>query len=164
MHGRDVDEVHALGVLDEMLDGRDCEDESSFGTEVQLLSAILYANVRVSSPAGTTRECTVIQLLQKNALQDELAMYGLRLVETRRDRRQLVFLADQVIVQKLLKGTKWCEHRIDQLLRRIRGAVRTQQRLYHDHRVWGIGLPWPDCLQLLNGCGPAEAQDAANGA
>jgi hypothetical protein len=154
--GRDASEVQAEEILRAMIAGRNSLQDQGEPDEIRLLRDILGTNVRVTireNGENRSGDQSVAQLLQKSCChRSDLEAKGLRLLQNRSDALEL-FLVPEQISRYLLSGTRWQQSRIDQILLRIPGAHRVQQRLGHD-RPRGIALPWPGCL----GC--HEPQDA----
>lgn len=151
----------ALKALKAFLKGRASLDEQCEPDEIRILRDILAADVRVSIRRSGSNEYvqrTVGQILQDcrpfgpddaGDLVDELAARGIRIVEHRSGRNSL-FLATDMVREKLLAKTRWHLTRIDQILKRLPGAKSQQQRCA-GQKPWGIVLPWPGCLDRVNG-------------
>ncbi len=167
-HGRDVDCSTAADVLRAMLAERTGLVGQGERDEIQLLRDILATNIRVAEhnvTGGTVYvQRSVGQLLSP---QDRVAPYafahsisrdnlstleakGIALVQPRGAGRERLFLAHEMVRRELLADTRWSGTCIDQVLQRIRGAEREQQRC-GGLRPYGISLPWPECLNDTNG-------------
>ena len=150
--GRSATQEQGESVLKIMIEGRTTLANQGEKDEVQLLRDILAANMRITVNAGssvTTQERAVGQVLQHAGHNSDcLEAKGLRVIEPKMAAGKLLFLAHEVVRRELLKGTRWAESRIDQLLERLPNAKREQQRCA-GQRPWGISLPWPACLQCL---------------
>lgn len=169
-HGRDVTREVAVETLRRMIGGRAALIGQGERDEVQLLRDILNRIVRVPEAApgngsGTIYvERTVGEILtaglgrgvrgplgQQNTTASEIvAGRGVRIVQ-RKDKTQRLFVSDEVVRQQLLQDTRWQNSRLDQVLSRLAGAEREQQRLTGQVRNWGVSCPWPGCLEELGG-------------
>ncbi|MGO9114254.1 MAG: hypothetical protein ACLP9L_33990 [Thermoguttaceae bacterium] len=167
-HGRDVSRDVAVETLRHMIGGRAVLAIQGERDEVQLLRDILSSTVRVPEAAagigsGTIYvERTVGQILStamarngrpplappSSTALDIVAAHGLRIVQ-RRDNTQRLFVSDDVVRRQLLRDTRWHNSRIDQILSRLAGAEREQQRLAGPVRYRGLSYPWPDCLEEI---------------
>jgi hypothetical protein len=167
MHGRDVSREVAVETLRRMIGGRAALIGQGERDEVQLLRDILSSTVRVpetgSNGSGTiyvertvgqilnagTRAGGRVPLTSTNSLAESIvAAHGLRIIH-RRDRTLRLFVSDDVVRRQLLQDTRWQNSRIDQILSRLAGAEREQQRLDGTIRCWGLSCPWPGCLAEL---------------
>jgi hypothetical protein len=152
-HGRKVSQENAAEILKEMIGGRTWLESAAEPDEQQLLLDILAVNMRVSrrgSLGHSTgfQELSIGQLLDDQCFRDhrqELEAKGLQFIKPK-DGNKKLFLVPEVVRIQLLKGTRWAESRIDQILARCPKAERVQQRV-GAHRVRGISLPWPGCLE-----------------
>lgn len=75
-----------------------------------------------------------------------LDAYGIRLIRSCnlrsvRDDHDRLFIAHDLVLDSLLRNTRWRDSRIDQLLRRIPGAEAKRQRCAGT-RLPGVLLPW----------------------
>lgn len=52
-----------------------------------------------------------------------------------------IFVATKQVQRFLLKGTQWADQNVDQLLKRLPGAVKCQ-RAIGGHRPYGVVIPW----------------------
>jgi len=134
-----------------------------------LLRDILSSTVRVpeANPDGGTVhvERTVGQILAADVRPNgrpslgtpnspavtTVAAMGVKLYCPRDGDQARVFIADDIVRRQLLRDTRWATSRIDQLLSRLTGAEREQQRLDGTVRCWGLSLPWAGCLAELGG-------------
>lgn len=152
-HGREVTARQARRVLRRMLDGRESLREQGEPEEYRLLREILSSNIRVTvgRDGGTVSvEHSVRQVTRDyRTYQDDLAAKGVAIVNSRQAGGLGLFLVDDLVRQHLLTGTRWKDSRIDQVLGRLPGAVRSQQRC-GGLRPWGTLLPWPGCLDRLD--------------
>ena len=167
MHGRDVEREVAVETLRYMINGRSALIGQGERDEVQLLRDILTSTVRVpeTGPSGGTVhvERTIGQILSTDIRQDgrhvlcgqntaalaTVTAMGIRVYKPRGDDPPRLFIADDIVRRRLLRDTRWSESRIDQLLMRLDGAARGQQRLDETVRTWGVSLPWAGCLAQL---------------
>ena len=169
-HGRDVSREVAVETLRRMIGGRATLIGQGERDEVQLLRDILNRIVRVPETAtgessGTIYvDRTVGEILsaglgrgvrgplgQQNATASNIvAVRGVRIVQ-RKDRTQRLFVSDEVVRQQLLQDTRWANSCLDQILSRLAGAEREQQRLTGEVRNWGVSCPWPGCLEEMGG-------------
>lgn len=156
-YGREASSEQAEEILRHLLDGRKnliAQDEAN---HEQLLQDILGSLIRVSAKHedGTmSSERSVAQLLDDNndRYADDLEARGIRLVSSKKlpIPRSTLFLAHATVRQQLLKNTRWNDCCIDQLLLRLPGAKKSQQRCGGKrNRPWGVSLPWPGCLERL---------------
>ena len=107
------------------------------------------ASASFGTPLGksTSQDRAVGQLLEDEGQDPKvLEAKGIKLVNPRGvnpcgKEGRILFLAPDVVRQGLLRGTRWSESRIDQLLARLPGAKHEQQRCA-GQRSWGISLPW----------------------
>jgi hypothetical protein len=170
MHGRDVPREVAVETLHRMIGGRAALIGQGERDEVRLLRDIFSSTVRVpeSGPGGTGTvhvERSVGQILanevrpngravlssQNSTATSTVAAMGLRIFVPRNETQPRLFIADDEVRRKLLQDTRWKESRIDQLLMRLAGATRDQQRLDGPGRPNGVSLPWAGCLTELGG-------------
>jgi hypothetical protein len=170
-HGRGVTREAAVETLRRMIGGRAALIGQGERDEVQLLRDILNSLVRVSEPSptgtGTVQvERTVGQILgttirpngrpvlgtPNTAALTTVAAMGIRMCKHHGSDQQRLFIADDVVLRRLLRDTRWAQSRIDQILSRLAGAERDQQRLDDTVRSRGLSLPWPGCLTELGGC------------
>ncbi len=169
-HGREVTREVAVETLRRMIGGRAALIGQGERDEVQLLRDILNRIVRVPETAagdgsGTIYvERTVGDILseglgrglrgplgQQNTTASEIvAGRGVRIFQ-RKDKTQRLFVSDEVVRQQLLQDTRWQNSRLDQILSRLTGAEREQQRLTGQVRNWGVSCPWPSCLEEMGG-------------
>jgi len=160
--GRNVTRETAVSILRRMLEGRELQLSQGESNEVQLLRDILSANIRVTVDTGSSKEScerSVAQLLEDSygAHKADLEAKGIRIIERRSrgnekqsgEPAKALFLVPDVIRSRLLVGTRWSQSRIDQLLARLPGAERSQQRCGGQRRS-GVLLPWPGCLECLD--------------
>ena len=169
MHGRDVEREVAVETLRRMIGDRAALIGQGERDEVRLLRDILSSTVRVpeTNPgAGTIQvERTIAQILatdvrpngrhplsgHNTAAIATVATMGIRLYTPRGGTEPRIFIVDDIVRRQLLQDTRWREARIDQLLSRLTGAEREQQRLDGTVRCWGLSLPWAGCLAELGG-------------
>jgi hypothetical protein len=172
-HGRDVCEVVAAEVLQRMILGREVLQAQGEPDEYRLLNDILSAKVRVPdrrNSEGPAAEQPVAQVLVESLaaraplalraaqLEQALGNRGLRLVTT--NSGAALFVAYQIVRQELLRDTRWADTCIDQLLVRLPGARRCQQRC-GGQRPWGVTVPIRGCLdRLLALDGPQDSVNA----
>ena len=167
LHGRDVGREVAVETLRRMINGRSALIGQGERDEVRLLRDILSSTVRVSEtpPGGNTVhvERTIAQVLATEVRPDgrhtltgtntaglaTVAAAGVRIYWPRNGEQPRVFIADEIVRRQLLQDTRWRESRIDQILSRLTGAERQQQRLDDTVRCWGLSLPWARCLEEL---------------
>ena len=171
LHGRDVTREVAVETLRRMIGGRAALIGQGERDEVRLLRDILSSTVRVAEPGpggnGTVQvERTVGQILgtairpngrpvlatPNSAALTTVAAMGIRICKHHGSDQQRLFIADDVVQRRLLRDTRWAQSRIDQILSRLAGAERDQQRLDGTVRTRGLSLPWPGCLTELGGC------------
>jgi hypothetical protein len=169
-HGRGVSRDVAVETLERMINGRAVLIGQGERDEVQLLRDILSSTVRVPEPGpggtGTVHvERTVAQILSTDtrpsgrpsldtpngAALTSVATAGVRLYTPRDGGGTRIFIADDIVRRRLLQDTRWSESRLDQLLSRLAGSEREQQRLDGTVRCWGLSLPWAGCLAELGG-------------
>jgi hypothetical protein len=169
-HGRAVSRDVAVETLLRMINGRTVLIGQGERDEVQLLRDILSSTVRVpeTGPGGTGTvhvERTIAQILStdvrpngrtsvsppNSAALTSVATMGVRLYKPRDGGGTRIFIADDIVRRRLLQDTRWAESRIDQLLSRLAGSEREQQRLDGTVRCWGLSLPWAGCLAELGG-------------
>ena len=163
--GREASAEQAAEILYRMVVGREDLQVQGETEEVSLVRQILSANIRVSVthesghiPAERSVAAVVFPLLiQRRSLspaseivdaRDLIQAKGLNVV--RRHGREGVFLVHDVVRPELLSGTRWSKSRIDQILCRVSGAERCQERC-GGQRPWGIWLPFDGCLDVLLG-------------
>jgi hypothetical protein len=170
MHGREVSRDVAVETLRRMIGGRAVLVGQGERDEVQLLRDIFSSTVRVpeTGPGGTGTvhvERSVGQILandirpngravlssQNSTATSTVAAMGLRIYVPRNEIQPRMFIADDIVRRRLLQDTRWREARIDQLLMRLAGATRDQQRLDGPGRPNGVSLPWAGCLTELGG-------------
>ena len=170
MHGRDVSREAAVEILRRMIGGRSALIGQGERDEVQLLRDILSSVVRVPEPGpggtGTVHvERTVGQILAtevrpngrpgletpNSSAVTTVAAMGVKLYCPRGGDQARIFIADDIVRRQLLRDTRWATSRIDQILSRLTGAEREQQRLDGTVRCWGLSLPWGGCLAELGG-------------
>ncbi len=180
MHGRDVSREAAVEALRRMIDGRAVLIGQGERDEVQLLRDILSSTVRAPEPApsgtGTVHvERTVAQILATDSRANgraslstpnstavtTVAAMGVRLYKPRGEDGTRIFIADDIVRRRLLQGTRWSLSRIDQILSRLAGAQREQQRLDGTVRCWGLSLPWAGCLAELGGQDSEQDNESA---
>lgn len=169
-HGRNVSREVAVETLRRMIGGRATLIGQGERDEVQLLRDILNRIVRVpetgtGESSGTIYvDRTVGEILsaglgrgvrgpldRQNATASNIvAVRGVRIVQ-RKDKTQRLFVSDEVVRQQLLQDTRWANSCLDQILSRLAGAEREQQRLTGEVRNWGVSCPWPGCLEELGG-------------
>ena len=167
-HGRDVTREIAVETLRRMIGGRAGLIGQGERDEVRLLRDILRSTIRVPEPvptgSGTIQVLrsvaevissemrpngrTALNSPNSAALAAVTAM-GIRIYRSRRDSQLRLFIADDEVRRSLLSDTRWAESRIDQLLMRLNGAARDQQRLDGTVRSSGLSLPWPACLEEI---------------
>ena len=179
-HGREVSREVAAETLERMINGRAVLVGQGERDEVRLLRDILSSIVRVSEPSeagngSVYAERSISQILgplarsggrttlaaSNKAAEETIAAKGVRVVQRKGSNQQRLFIADDVVRRELLQDTRWANSQIDQLLSRLDGAEREQQRLAGTVRSWGLSLPWPGCLVELNG--RDNEQDNVNG-
>jgi len=155
-HGRDVTPEKAAEILQWLLEGREALVEANESNEAQLLRDILNSLVRVSLVDGDrnrSAELSVAQLLddEKETYAKELEARGVKLIKHPLGQGDIsLFLVPNIVRDKLLAGTHMGRSRLDQLLRRLPGAEWKQQRFGgKNQRLYGVLLPWPDCLRRL---------------
>jgi hypothetical protein len=170
MHGREVTREVAVDTLRRMIGGRAALIGQGERDEVQLLRDILRTTVRVPEPSpngnGTVQVArTVAHILANEGRPNgraalgspnsvavaTVAAMGVRLYRPRDEDGLRLFIADDVVRRELLQDTRWSESRIDQLLTRLNGANREQQRLDGTVRSWGVSLPWASSLAEMGG-------------
>jgi len=83
---------------------------------------------------------------QNTTASDIVAANGVRIIQ-RKDKSQRLFVSDEVVRRQLLRDTRWQNSRIDQILSRLAGAEREQQRLTGPVRCRGLSCLWPGCLE-----------------
>ena len=153
-HGRGATCEQGESILKIMIKGRATLANQGEKDEVQLLRDILAANIRVTiskeSSYSTSQDRAIGQLLEEREHAKTLEAKGLRIVEPRGEPGVRLFVAHDVVRKELLRGTRWADSRIDQLLERLPDAKREQQRCARQ-KPWGITLPWPGCLAGLEG-------------
>jgi hypothetical protein len=171
LHGRDVTREVAVETLRRMIGERSALIGQGERDEVRLLRDIFNSIVRVPEPGpggtGTVQvERTVGQILAtairpngrptldtpNTTAMTTVAAMGVRLCRHHGSDQQRLFIADDVVLRRLLRDTRWAQSRIDQILSRLAGAERDQQRLDGTVRTRGLSLPWPSCLTELGGC------------
>ena len=130
--------------------------------EVRLLRDILAATIQVQLREKDRTESatrTIGQILEgwtpyvpnaEQRLVPELEARGVRIVQLRDGAGSSLFLVPEMVREKLLHGSRWQQTRIDQILKRLPGAQSIQQRCA-GQRPWGISLPWPCCLESIDG-------------
>ncbi len=168
MHGRDVGREVAAETLRRMIGGRAALTGQGERDEVQLLRDILSSVVRVPEPGpggtGTVHvERTVGQILATEVRPNgrpvletrntpavtTVAAMGVKLYCPRGGDQARIFIADDIVRRQLLRDTRWATSRIDQILSRLSGAKREQQRLDGTVHCRGLSLPWAGCLTEL---------------
>ena len=169
MHGREVTREVAVETLRRMIGVRSALIGQGERDEVRLLRDILSSTVRVpetnqavvrstsSAPSprswpqtfGPTGDIA-LSGPQHGGLAT-VAAAGIRIYTPRGGTEPRIFIADDIVRRQLLQDTRWRESRIDQLLSRLTGAEREQQRLDGTVRCWGLSLPWAGCLAELGG-------------
>jgi hypothetical protein len=147
-HGHQATEAQARRLLEQMIEGRQQLEVQGEPDELQLLRDILAANMRVTAKQGVdtvSKDLSVGQLLQNyDRFRSDLEAKGLRIIRPRESAGQMLFIAPEPVARFLLKGTRWEGSRIDQILLRLDGAQRTQQRCGGARRP-GVAVPWPQC-------------------
>ena len=170
LHGRGVTREVAVETLQRMIGGRSALIGQGERDEVQLLRDILRSTIRVPEPGpggfGTVHvERNVAQILATDVRPNgraglstpnssaltTVATMGIRIYQPRNDQYLRLFIADDEVRRHLLRDTRWSESCIDQLLMRLGGAAREQQRLDDTVRSRGVSLPWPSCLEEIGG-------------
>jgi len=157
-YGRQATPEQATEVLHCLIEDRDSLQSQGEPDEIQLLRDIVATNLRVTFEEQGTRgsdDRTVGQLLNcYRTYAKILEAKGIKVVQLRSG-AWVLFLATAAIRRELLRGTRWSESRIDQILQRLPGAKRGQQRC-GGQKPWGIELPWPDGLACLGGLGDEQ--------
>jgi hypothetical protein len=160
--GHGVPEKNATNALRAFLKNRASLEEQGEPDEVRLLRDILAATIRVQLREKDRTELatrTISQILEgwtpfvpdaEQHLVLELEARGVRIVQLRDGAGSSLFLVSEMVREKLLHGSRWQQTRIDQILKRLPGAQSTQQRCA-GQRPWGISLPWPGCLESIDG-------------
>lgn len=129
------------------------EQDPSQGTkdEVDLLGEILSSTVQL----GHGEQASVAQILSNpneySGGAEALERVGVKVAYDRRcevPKRLGVFFAHQPILRYLLKGTRWADQSIDQLLKRLKGAEKKQLRC-GGHKPWGVMLDWEYMCRFL---------------
>jgi hypothetical protein len=172
-YGRGVSVHDATVYLHNMVSGRENLAVQAEPEETALLTRILSANIRVNATEGGNGPgerpvaSILVPLLEQNRstvrprrmddARDLLEAKGIAVVE--RNGTNRVFLAHDVVRRELLKDTRWSGSRIDEILARIPGAERCQQRC-GGLRPHGILLPAGGCLAVL--LGQDSEQDSAS--
>jgi hypothetical protein len=158
-HGREATEGRARSILNSMLRDRETLQDQGEPDEKRLIQDILGANVRVTTANGI-KDLSIGQLLENYGhYRTDLEAKGIHLVRPRGSGQSFLFVVPAPVLRFLLKDTRWQGACIDQILLRVDGAKRDQQRC-HSSRPWGVAIPWPLCLDRL-GHQDAE-QDNAN--
>jgi len=125
-----MDEEHGNEYLNEFLESRkEGLAELSEPDYVEVLSSICSAAVMAevidSDMVHTVRKkCPIGDLIRDTKCLETLNLYGVKIVDYKN-----VFLAPQVIQQKLLWNTKLKDTQISDILARIPGAKRTRRRV-----------------------------------
>jgi len=138
-----LDEPGAVGLMGGIFERLGQDPQQGTKDEVALLGDIFSSTVNL----GHGEEASVAQILAHPSSYsgglDAMERAGVKLLYTRSDlsTRSGIFLAHQVILRYLLKGTQWAEQSIDQLLIRLPGA-RKRQVECGGHRPWGVMLGW----------------------
>lgn len=148
-----MDEASQDELLKAVLAGVDTDPVQGVKDETDLLGEILSSTVDL----GRGDRASVAQILNAPGDYpggwDALERVGIAPIATTRGQtarkvaqefegtREFLFLAHKSILRYLLKGTPWESQSIDQILKRLPGACRDQQRV-GGHRPWGIKLPW----------------------
>ena len=178
-HGRHVSPQVAAETLADMINGRAALIGQGERDEVRLLRDLLSSIVRVCEPATGGQgsmyvERSISQILApqirpdgrptlavtNKAAEETIAAKGIKVVQARGGQHRL-FIAHETVRRELLQDTRWAGLQIDQILSRLGGAEREQQRLAGPVRSWGVSLPWPECLAELEG--QDNRQDNENG-
>lgn len=149
--------TRAIAALKAFLGGREASGEQGEPDENQLLRDILASTIRVSVRVGADRaqsDRTVGQILTSlnddscyETYNSDLQTCGIRLIDRKNEVEKSLFLASDVVRVKVLQNSRWASSRIDQILMRLPGADRSQQRC-GGQRLSGIVLPWPGCLEF----------------
>jgi hypothetical protein len=158
--GREVTKAQAVEILRMMLDGREALLGPTEPEEHRLFADIMASTVRVPDPGkggvAPVVECAVGRILQEHLTRDPrlggeshttLEANGIRIVP--RDTRPWLFIFPEMVQRKLLQHTRWEQTRVDQLLLRLPGAERGQQRIAGT-KPWGILLPLEGCHACLD--------------
>ena len=160
--GHDAPAKEGIAALRVFLKNRVSLEEQGEADEIRLLRDILAANIRVQLRIEDRTESatrTIGQILEgwfpfipdrDRYLAPDLEAKGVKIVEPRSGVGSLLFIAHEMVREKLLGGTRWQQTRIDQILKRLPDAERTQQRCA-GQRTRGISLPWPCCLESIDG-------------
>jgi hypothetical protein len=148
-YGREATEAQATAVLRRMICGRQNLEVQREPEHERLLRDILAANMRVqreSMYAGVSQELSVGQLLTEySTYAAGLEAKGLRVYTPQSNGERMLFIDHDAVRRHLLRSTRWQDARIDQILMRAPGALRTQQRC-HGTRCRGVAIPLSNCL------------------
>jgi len=139
----------ATGLLKNTFEKLDQDPAQATKDETELLGDIFDSEVSL----GRGEKASVSQIINKPAGYpggwDAMERAGVVLVgtnagsrpESNPEHRKAVFIAYRSVMRYLLRGTRWVDQSVDQLLRRIPGAKKVQRRI-GGHRPWGIDIPW----------------------
>lgn len=172
--GLDATDDTAVGSLTTMISNRTSLQSQGEPDQAQLLRDIFASNIRASISQGDStvyQERAVGQLLQTysgdETIRNSRALLeakGIKIVSGRLEPERRLFVVHEVVQRELLAGTRWAEIQIDQLLVRLPGARREQQRCGGMQRPWGVSLPWPGCLECLDSQGNQQDNSSPSAA
>lgn len=158
--GREVTEAQAVEIMKMMLAGREALLGPTEAEESRLFGDIMASTVRVQDPGkggvAPIVECAIGRILEEHLTHDyrfgkeshtTLEANGVRIVP--RDSGDWLFIVPEIVQRQLLQHMRWEQTRVDQLLLRLPGAERGQQRIAGTKRS-GILLPLEGCHACLD--------------
>lgn len=114
-------------------------EETMMSDQDELLDAILSADVWVDRGKETVGRILAGETAEKPGAVTSLEASGITRVTVQGDKsrrdvspwmsRGIIFISHRAVAQKLLRGTKWEDQSLDQLLLRVKGAKRGQRKI-----------------------------------
>lgn len=156
--GRDATTEQVADVLRRFLANREILFVQSTSEQQDVLQAILTTIVREPTAQGQ-RELTIAALLERalnpthnsppcsEQLSAMLATKGLAVIRPRNAAMPQLFIDPKAVQREVLRGTPWEYMQVGELLMRLPGACRSQQRVGGVRRPSGVALPWPEGLR-----------------
>ena len=139
-----LDEAGAVGLMGRIFEQLEQDPSQATKDEVALLGDIFSSTVSL----GHGDEATIAQILSfPSSYSGGLEAAERAGVKMKYDRRYEVpkkigvFVAHQVVLRYLLRGTQWADQSIDQLLVRLPGSKKKQEPCA-GHSPWGVMLDW----------------------
>lgn len=156
--GREATAEQVADNLRTFLTGRENLIAQSSTEQQEILQAILTTLIGESTGQGY-RQRTVAELLSTAARfrhgQDSvenvrviLANHGLAVIEPRGELQPCLFIDPKTVQRGLLSSTRWAGMQLGEVLLRLSGAERSQQRMGGLSRRSGVLLPWPEDIEV----------------